>query len=905
MRRNRARLLVCALAFAGAVAAAAGGAWTARGAPAPSPPGLASRPIHRPSTASNIDYLTNHPRLLYTPDEIPALYAKVRDGGYDDTAYSFIRLLIQYIYPGASYEELLDGYYAVSTIPILGVGSVLQSPPDPAPREKGRSLTLYIADNWGPDGDAFMSALRLRALALGYDMFFEVSTDGERSYIRDEMLSYIDRMVNGDDYDVWSYRPYLGNYSAMVASALGLAAISLDGEIDPAIVESAIKRADDIIRLWLTYQLDENGAYNEGSLYGSWSMRHLVYYFWARLRYDGYDYSNDLRIRNMENWFAYELHPDGAGKVNNIQDCAYMTSPLSENTTYFDWAMTMWGSRLSAYIWEHVAGVFGYNAGDNADKAGTVIWNQKLPIEYPQSVLPKSAVWTHRGLYYFRTGWPAGASSNDVLFSFYSGAFQGGHAQEDQNQFTLQAYGAKFAVDHGLGSAAIQSEAHNMVFIDGAGQHAAGASIGTDGEIAQCVRNAYCDYIVGDATNAYSTHSPLNNYAFPFPDSDWSWGYVGANPVDHAYRSVFVVRDPETPPYFIMVDDIEKDGAPHTYEWRLHTGRNNTVDTSANPIRISYGSAVMDLHVVTPEYAGLTKTVTAFNNNTTEPDSWILSLGATAVNPRFVFVMVPRTTSIAPPSVVSTGDSWGRVVYVSWPNGKTDVLVINWSGASLSRTLTLGSAPSAGGPDAGRIAPAPAGYQSVIDTDAETALLRFGAAGIERYALARATAFVSDGVNLVTIANGPATLAFSGTEIDIDRYDADFSFYAPGVTEVYCGEQRLPVVENGGYVTRDPVASVGEIEIPGGLAVRAYPNPFNPVSTVDVEVERDGRVTAEIFDAKGRLVKSLQNGFLPAGIHKLRWKGDTDAGESAASGVYFVKVSAEGRTRTLKITLVR
>ncbi len=338
----------------------------------------------------------------------------------------------------------------------------------------------------------------------------------------------------------------------------------------------------------------------------------------------------------MENWFAYELHPDGSGKVNNIQDCAYMTSPLSENTTYFDWAMTMWGSRLSAYVWEHVAGVYGYNAGDNADKAGTVVWNQKLPVEYPQDVLPKSAVWSHRGLYYFRTGWPAGASSSDVLFSFYSGEFQGGHAQEDQNQFTLHAYGAKFAIDHGLGTTSIQSEAHNMVFIDGAGQHAAGGSIGTDGSLARYVRNGFCDYLVGDATAAYTTHSPLNNYAFPFPESDWSWGYIGANPVDHAYRSVFVVRDPATPPYFIVIDDIDKDGSPHTYEWRLHTNRSNTVDTSTNPIRITSGSAVLDLHVVNPAFGSLTKSVTEFNNNSPDPDSWVISLGATAVNPRFV-----------------------------------------------------------------------------------------------------------------------------------------------------------------------------------------------------------------------------------------------------------------------------
>jgi flagellar hook assembly protein FlgD len=74
---------------------------------------------------------------------------------------------------------------------------------------------------------------------------------------------------------------------------------------------------------------------------------------------------------------------------------------------------------------------------------------------------------------------------------------------------------------------------------------------------------------------------------------------------------------------------------------------------------------------------------------------------------------------------------------------------------------------------------------------------------------------------------------------------------------------------------------------------------------VDVTVEKSGDVAAEIFDAGGRLVKSLKRGFLPAGKHTLRWEGDTDAGTNAASGVYFVRVTAGGKTATVKITLVR
>jgi hypothetical protein len=877
-----------------------------------------------PLAVSDSLYTAHHPRLLFTPGEIPALVAKVHDGGADDAAYSFIRILLQYIYPGSTPDQLLgDGSYGLSVIPNYGLGSVLQTPTDLTARDRGRSLTLYIADHWAPDDDNFGTALRLRALALGYDMFFEASNEAERTRVRDEIRAYMDMMLNDPEYGIWSYRPYLANISAMIASSLGLAAICLDGESDPAVVDAALDKADDIISAWLYYQLDENGAYNEGALYGSWSMRNLVYYFWARVRYDGFDYAANSRIRNMEKWFAYELHPDGGGAVNNIQDCSYLESPLAQNTTYFDWAKTAWGSRLSAYIWEHVAGTYGYNAGDEADKAGTVIWHRNLVPQQPGSVLPKSMVWEHRGLYYFRTGWPAAAKSKDILFSFYSGEFQGGHAQEDQNQFTLYAYGAPFAIDHGLGTIPVQSEAHNMILIDGDGQHNAGRSIGTDGDLRRYLMNGFSDYLMGDATEAYTTHSPLNNPGFPFPSSDWSWGYTGANPVDHAYRSVFVVRDPETPPYFIVIDDIDKDGTPHTYEWRLHTGRNNTIDTAVNPIAIAYGGAFLDVHVVSPPFPSLQKTVTNFNNLVPDPDSKLLSLATTAANPLFAFVLVPRDGSFAAPTVTSTPESWGVSVAIQWASGKTDVVLVNRSGALVTHSLGLGAAQSAGRPAAGpqtldprdtaqrqtlgpRAEAVATAGSGTLETDADLALIRLDGTAVERYLLAGASTFSANGIDYVTIHNGTATIGFSGAVIDIDRYDADFALYAPGVTDMFYRGQRITVVETDGVLTRDPVASISN-DTPRllGINVRTYPNPFNPASTIVVELDEPGSVAATIFDAKGRLVRRLWNGSLPAGPSTLRWNGENEAGHPAASGVYFLAVTGSHRTTTLKITLVR
>ena len=42
-------------------------------------------------------------------------------------------------------------------------------------------------------------------------------------------------------------------------------------------------------------------------------MHHLAAYFFARQRYDGFDYSRDPAIRGIEKWLAHELLPNRAG----------------------------------------------------------------------------------------------------------------------------------------------------------------------------------------------------------------------------------------------------------------------------------------------------------------------------------------------------------------------------------------------------------------------------------------------------------------------------------------------------------------------------------------------------------------------------------------------------------------
>ncbi len=846
-------------------------------------------------------YNAHHPRLLFNSQEIPALQARRQDGGKDDMAYDFIKLFVDFIYPSSSNDELLYGDFGLHTIPNLGLATFLESPKDTLAEAMGRNLTLYIADYWDVDNDIYYSSLRLRALALGYDLFFQNANAADRDRVLNEILSYMNYMIANTNYEIFQLRPYLGNKSAMFAAAIGLAAICLDGETTPSLTQSAIQTSDSIIELWLAYMVDERGTYNEGILYGSWSLQHLIYYFHARKKYDGLDYADEPKLRNMEKWFAYELLTEGNGRSNNLNDSSYSDYPLPSNTTYFDWALSAWASSLSSWLWDHIAGTYGYDNGIFSDKAGTVLWHQEIPPQQPGSILPGSFLWRDRGLYYYRTGWPSGSSSNDVMFSFYSGKYQGGHAQEDQNQFTLYAYGEKFAIDNGIGTTAKQTEAHNLVLIDSTGQHNAGSGIGTDGNVSSYLLSSYADYVQGDATSAYSTYSPLNEYDFPRWGTDWSWGYDGGNPVNFARRTSIVVHDPQHPPYFIIMDDIEKDGFPHLFEWRMHTYYANAIDTTGDPVRISKGTSFLDVYALNPQFPSLSKKIAPFNNLNAEPNTNILSLGITSVNPRFTFLLVPGGAATAVPLVNEQSFPWGTACTLNWGPGTYDVFLANFSGGEIIYSFQDAAASVV--PFVGRSGEA---VSIPVMTDASTALLRIENGLLKSYLLSGMTICTYNDTVFASIADGPANAALSGGIIKIDRYDADFSFYAPQVDSVFYRNQRIYVANNSGYITPDPVTGLDEASLPLSVfIVSAYPNPFNPSTTIIIEPAAHVNLRASVFDIQGRAVKTIWDGLMEPGPHPVNWDGTNNRGAEVASGVYFLRVKSAGYTKTIKLTFIK
>ncbi len=104
-----------------------------------------------------------------------------------------------------------------------------------------------------------------------------------------------------------------------------------------------------------------------------------------------------------------------------------------------------------------------------------------------------------------------------------------------------------------------------------------------------------------------------------------------------------------------------------------------------------------------------------------------------------------------------------------------------------------------------------------------------------------------------------------------------------------------------------PLAIDGEIGLyPDEFILHsAFPNPFNPTTTLKYELGSAGPVSIDVFDVNGRKIRSLYNGISAPGLHEIRWDARDNHGKQVSSGVYLFKVKMDGKVKTAKTLLLK
>jgi len=101
------------------------------------------------------------------------------------------------------------------------------------------------------------------------------------------------------------------------------------------------------------------------------------------------------------------------------------------------------------------------------------------------------------------------------------------------------------------------------------------------------------------------------------------------------------------------------------------------------------------------------------------------------------------------------------------------------------------------------------------------------------------------------------------------------------------------------------VGERGEAQPIGWGLHAAYPNPFNPSTTIRFEVAKNAAVKLAVYDVLGREVVRLVDREVSAGSHQVFWNGQDISGATVASGTYFYRLETSDFTFTRSMVLLK
>ena len=108
------------------------------------------------------------------------------------------------------------------------------------------------------------------------------------------------------------------------------------------------------------------------------------------------------------------------------------------------------------------------------------------------------------------------------------------------------------------------------------------------------------------------------------------------------------------------------------------------------------------------------------------------------------------------------------------------------------------------------------------------------------------------------------------------------------------------------YTAYDVVSTTLENTMPLEFEVYpAYPNPFNPVTTIRYYLPNEGFVNITVYDMVGREMKVLQRGIQAPGYGKVQWNATNDKGQPVSAGVYLYQINIGGKMDTRKMVLLK
>ena len=92
------------------------------------------------------------------------------------------------------------------------------------------------------------------------------------------------------------------------------------------------------------------------------------------------------------------------------------------------------------------------------------------------------------------------------------------------------------------------------------------------------------------------------------------------------------------------------------------------------------------------------------------------------------------------------------------------------------------------------------------------------------------------------------------------------------------------------------------VTLPSNIQIEdAYPNPFNPSTVLNLNIDSPTNATLIAYDMTGRIVDIIFDGKLDAGMKSISWNAS-----NLSSGAYIIKLTTnDGSVSMQKVTLMK
>jgi hypothetical protein len=610
---------------------------------------------------------TTRPRLILTPQRIAELKASTVGARAEmwkaalESADDFSRAPVPAMTRAGNQFR-----YVGDTMPALGLAYWMTGERRYIEAAERWLRAVVAVPDWSGSANLGRSSWVLGAAFL-YDWVHDVMNEDLKAAVRKRLETEGDLLTEDGPF----YWRLLSNHCLIETSALGTAALALEGDSDAAdrFLRKARERTERIIE-----HAPLDGAWSEGVQYWEYGLTHFVRYLEALKtsgvadyypRYDWFKKTGYFRI--------YFSLPGSPGNALNFGDCC---DERKEHR--WDAAFLLYKA-AAAYRNGHfqsfgnsirTPGPYKFSWMDFVMYDPTVV-----PIDYRS--LPPGTHLEDSGYFMMRTSWqedatvigfrcgpaPGHRNQEHPLRLAWNG-FGPGHQHPDINNFMLYAYGQRLAIDPGYAHPKWTAD-HNTVLVNGRGQAGEGHAYldymafenrSPQPSILHTETNAAYDYVIGDAGNIYVDEADLKHYR----------------------RNLLFLK----PDIVVIADDLEAK-RPSTFEWLLNALHSIT-RVGQNGFEIQEGGVRLWVHPISPRNCEADIRERAYRASNVDGKLVTLNLRVQSVPvTRFLVVLaVLKDASVPVPSVTTSsgrltirhlGRSWDlRVIEAARLAGPAD-----------------------------------------------------------------------------------------------------------------------------------------------------------------------------------------------------------------------------------------